>query len=97
MNNWSKYTSILLAFLLLSGSSGWYAAPADRLTLPLQPLLLQMAATQPEQQVHVIVQKTATQADVEAQVAASQHLKITTLSEYGKQQLQLWLPRWAAV
>jgi serine protease AprX len=59
---------MLLALLL--GSAAWAVAPAPALAATrAQPILLELAATQPDATVSVIVQKLATDASVESLVA----------------------------
>jgi len=65
MKQWQKSIPIFLSFLLLSG---WCPAPLRGFPLPIQALLMQVAATQPEQTVSVIVQTTTNQNGVATKV-----------------------------
>ncbi|MFN8490572.1 MAG: S8 family peptidase [Caldilineaceae bacterium] len=58
MQTWHKFIHLCLTLVLSLGLLGATAAPQGKALGRVQPLLLRIAAEQPEQQVSVIVQKT---------------------------------------
>src|SRR5512146_3274280 len=67
--NWTKSLVILSGLILLLACLGPTQPPASHLAVPVQPVLVQLATSQPDRMVSIIVQKNRTAARVEDQVA----------------------------
>jgi len=65
MRQWRKYGKLILVFSLLLAMTGADVAPRQEITSRLHPLLVHLAAEQPDQLVRIIVQKSVQDTSVE--------------------------------